>query len=93
MSFFGELGEKNLSPHDLLKFEQGRLFNLLLDPISKMEKEGYARSFTESVAKSVKSWLHVNRLVLVGRISIRGTEEMPSLVEEKAPSQQELAAS
>lgn len=40
--------------------------------------------------KAVKSWLQFNHIVLVGRIRIRGTEETPTLVEEKVPSQQEL---
>jgi hypothetical protein len=55
-----------------------------------MEKEGYAGSYTESVVKSVKSWLQFNHIVLVGRIRIRATRETLTLVEEKVPSQQEL---
>lgn len=39
----------------------------------------------------MKSWLQFNHIVLVGRIRIRGTEETPTLVEEKVPSQQELS--
>ena len=88
--FGSVLEEKKLSPHGLLKLEQNELFNLLLDLISKMEKDGYAGSYTESVVKSVKSWLQFNHIVLVGRIRIRGTEETPTLVEEKVPSQLEL---
>ncbi|MGA2199631.1 MAG: hypothetical protein ABSG45_06805 [Nitrososphaerales archaeon] len=40
--FDSALEEKNLSPHDLLKIEQGELFNFLLDIISRMEKDVYA---------------------------------------------------
>jgi hypothetical protein len=88
---FGDvLEEKKLSPNEILKIGQGDLFNLPLDLISKMEKDGYAGSYTQSVVKAVKSWLQFNHIVLVGRIRIRGTEETPTLVEEKVPSQQEL---
>jgi len=88
--FGGVIEEQNLSPHDLLRIGQGDLFNLLLDLISKMEKEGYAGSYTQSVVKAVKSWLQFNHIILVGRIRIRGTEETPTLIEERVPSQQEL---
>ncbi len=89
--FGSVLEEKNLSPQDILKLGQGDLFNLLLDLISKMEKDGYAGSYTQSVVKAVKSWLQFNHIVLVGRMRIRGTEETPTLVEESVPSQQELS--
>lgn len=88
--FGSVLEEKNLSPQDILKIGQGDLFNLLLDPLSQMEKDGHAGSYTQSVVKAVKSWLQFNHIVLVGRMRIRGTEETPTLIEEKAPSQQEL---
>jgi hypothetical protein len=55
-----------------------------------MEKDGYAGSCTESVVKSAKSWLQFNNIVLVGRMKIRGTEEAPTLIEKKVPSQEEL---
>ena len=63
-------GEEPL-PQDILKIGQGDLFNLLLDLISKMEKDGYAGSCTQSVVKAVKSWLQFNRIVLVGRTRTR----------------------
>jgi hypothetical protein len=81
--FGSVLEEKNHSPHDLLKIRHRDLFNLLLDLISKMEKHGYAGSYTESVVKPVKSWLQFTHIALVGRMRIRGTEEIPSLVEEE----------
>ncbi len=37
----------------------------------------------------MKSWLQFNHILLVGRMRIRGTEETPTLVEEKVPSQQQ----
>lgn len=44
--FGNVIEDKNLSPQDILKIDQWDLFNLLLDLISEMEKEGYAGSYT-----------------------------------------------
>jgi hypothetical protein len=66
------LSEKNLTHQDLLKKSPNDLFDLLLDTVSAMEREGHAGSYVECIVKSVKSWLVFNHIELVGRIRIRG---------------------
>ena len=84
------LNEKNLTHQELLKKSPNDLFDLLLDTVSAMEREGHAGSYVECIVKSVKSWLVFNHIELVGRIRIRGTEETPTLVDEQVPTQGDL---
>ena len=50
------------SPKDLLGMSEAELYNLLLDYISMMEREGYAVSYIKSALKAIKSWLAHNGL-------------------------------
>ncbi len=84
------LKEKNLTNQELLQKSPDDLFNLLLDTVSEMEKEGHAGGYIESIVKSLKSWFVFNHIELVGKIKIRGTEETPTLVDEQVPSQGDL---
>lgn len=86
----GFLEGKKLQYRDLLSMDQGKRFDLLLDTVSEMEKQGYAGGYTESVLKAVKSWLQFNNITLIGKIKIRGVAETPTLVNEQVPSQAEL---
>jgi hypothetical protein len=69
--------------------EQG-LYNLLLDRISQMEKDGKMGSYIESEIKSVKSWLsHMDKEVKK-KIRIEGARDTPSLKDERVPTKEEL---
>ncbi|MDA4115816.1 MAG: site-specific integrase [Thaumarchaeota archaeon] len=84
------LREKNLTHQELLQKSPNELFELLLDTVSAMEREGHAGSYVECIIKSVKSWLVFNHIQLVGKIRIRGTEATPTLVDEQVPTQGDL---
>ena len=84
------LREKNLTHQELLQKSPNELFELLLDTVSAMEREGHAGSYVECIVKSVKSWLVFNHIQLVGKIRIRGTEATPTLVDEQVPTQADL---
>jgi len=82
-----ELGR---TPQDLLKMSETELYNMLLDAVSKREREGFAGSYIESTMKAVKSWLLHNRIEIRGRIRIKGTQDTPSLKDERVPTKKEL---
>jgi integrase len=79
-----------LTPQTLTKISETELYNLFLDTISKMEQEGYAGGYIQSSLKAVKSWLAHNRIQVKGKLIIRGTQETPSLKEERVPTKSEL---
>jgi len=79
-----------LTPRRLLKMKESELYNLLLDTVSKMERQGNAGSYIQSVIKAVKSWLLHNRIEVRGKIRIKGAQDTPSLRDERVPTKQEL---
>ena len=78
------------SPKALIAFNEIELYNLLLDLISSMEKEGHAGSYTESVFKAIRSWLSHNGKDIRRKIKIRGTGDASSLRDERVPTKEEL---
>jgi hypothetical protein len=78
------------TPEALALLNQGDLYNLMLDYVSAMEKNGYAGSYIESTLKAVKSWLAHNGIVVNRKIKIRGARDTPSLKNERVPTQDEL---
>src|SRR4030067_842441 len=76
------------SPKALIAFNEIELYNLLLDLISSMEKEGHAGSYTESVFKAIRSWLSHNGKDIRRKIKIRGTGDAPSLRDERVPTKE-----
>lgn len=84
------LDKLELTPQDLLKMSESQLYNLLLDTVTKMEKQGHAGSYIESAVKSVKSWLLHNRIDIRSKIKIRGTQDAPTLRDERVPTKKEL---
>ncbi len=78
------------SPKALIAFSEIELYNLLLDLISSMEKEGHAGSYIESVFKVIRSWLSHNGKDIRRKIKIRGGGDAPSLKDERVPTKEEL---
>lgn len=79
-----------ITPKKLVKMEQKERFDLLLDFVSMMEQKGHAGSYIQSTLKAVKSWLTHNRIELKGKIKIRGTQDTPTLKDERVPTRKEL---
>ena len=63
------------SPKDLLGMNEAELYNLLLDYVSMMEREGHADSYIKSALKAVKSWLAHNGIEIRRKIKIKGASE------------------
>ncbi|MDH5779168.1 MAG: site-specific integrase [Candidatus Bathyarchaeota archaeon] len=78
------------TPKQLAKMEEKERFDLLLDFVSMMEEKGHAGSYIQSTLKAVKSWLAHNRIQLKGKIKIKGTQDTPTLRDERVPTRKEL---
>jgi len=81
--------EKKITPQELVKLDKRKIYDMFLDTVTDMEKT-YAGSYTESVIKSVKSWLIFNDIKIDKKIIIRGAKDTPSLKDERVPTQPEL---
>ena len=79
-----------ITPKELVEMGSKERFNLLLDFVSGMEKKGHAGSYIQSTVKAVKSWLAHNRIELRGKIKISGTQDTPTLKDERVPTKEEL---
>jgi integrase len=78
-----------ITPKQLTAMNEEQLHNLFLDTITEMEKK-YAGSYIKSVTKAIKSWLQHNGIEVKREIKIKGSEDTPTLRDEKVPSQEEL---
>ena len=92
--YFRRLGSfcdhHKITPKGLVKMGRKDRFDLLLDFVSMMEGKGYAGSYIQSTLKAVKSWLTHNRIELKGRIKVKGTQDTPTLRDERVPTKKEL---
>lgn len=87
----GNFCEKNtVTPKELLKLPKRKMYNLLLDTVTGMEKKGFAGSYIASVLKAVKSWLAFNAVEIAGRIKVKAAADTPTLREERVPTKDEL---
>jgi len=87
----GNFCEKNkMTPEKLVKLGERKIYALLLDTVTEMEKSGYAGSYINSVLKSLKSWFSFNDLDIKKKIKVRGVNDTPSLKDERVPTQSEL---
>lgn len=77
-------------PGELLALKEKDLRDLLLDFVAAEEEKGHAGSYIQSSIKAVKSWLLHNGMKLTLPIRIKGTQETPSLRDERTPTQEEL---
>jgi hypothetical protein len=78
------------TPQELARMKEDQLYELLLDMVSGMEKEGRSGSYILSQLKAVKSWLLHNRIAVTGRIRIKGVQDTPTLQDERVPTKPEL---
>jgi hypothetical protein len=81
----------NTTPAGLARLGDADVTRLLLDQVSKLESEGYAGSYIESIVKAARSWLTHNRIALTVKIKVAGADDTPTLVNERTPTSQELA--
>ncbi len=77
-------------PFKLLKMNEKRLHDLLLDFVAAEEKRGQSGSSTHTHVKAVKSWLAFNGIVVNRPVKIRNTQATPTLKDERVPTQDEL---
>jgi hypothetical protein len=83
-------GHHEITSKELVKMDSKERFDLLLDFVSMMEQKGYAGSYIQSTLKAVKSWLVHNRIELKGKIKVKGTQDTPTLRDERVPTRKEL---
>jgi hypothetical protein len=76
--------------NELARMSDKRIYNLLLDFVTEMEKRGCAGSYIESILKAVKSWLAFNDREIKRKIKIKGARDTPSLENERIPTKEEL---
>ncbi len=84
--------EHRLTPHQLAATNQEALNNLILDTVTAMEASGLAGSYIHSVIKAIKCWLTFNGREVTVPVKITGTQETPTLRNERSPTQEELRA-
>jgi hypothetical protein len=83
----------DMTPQSIVDQARGdhRAFeDLLLDFVTRMEKEGKAPTYIEAYLKTVKSWLQFNEITLVRRIKIGNTGRTPTIEDERVPIKDEL---
>ncbi len=80
----------NVDPKGLLALGDRDLNALLVDFVSRLEREGRTGSYIKSCMKAVKSWLSFNMRELKVKIKIRGVDDTPTLRDERVPTQPEL---
>jgi site-specific recombinase XerD len=80
----------NTTPAELSKLDEKRIYELMLDMVSDMEKKNFAGSYIKSVLKAIKSWFAFNDKEIRKKINIKGVEETPTLQNERVPTQEEL---
>lgn len=77
-------------PKDLASLGENALYEMMLDYVSSLEKDGKAGSYIESGLKAVKSWLSHNGKEVKRKIRIKGARDTPSLKDERVPTNKEL---
>jgi hypothetical protein len=84
--------QHGVTPHQLSATGQEALNSLILDTVTAMESSGLAGSYVNSVIKAIKSWLAFNGRKVTVSVKITGTQETPTLRNERSPTQEELRA-
>jgi integrase len=80
----------NTDPFKLIKMNEKKLKDTVMDYIEMLENEGKAGSYIKSIIKGVKSWLSFNGITIKTKIKIRNTEDTPTLDDKAVPLQEEL---
>lgn len=87
----GSFCEQNkIKPIKFAALSERELHNLLMDYVSSEEKKGHAGNYINSTMKALKSWLSHNHRETKVRIKIHGTDETPTLKDERVPTLDEL---
>lgn len=88
---FGRFCEDyKVTPAKLLKLDDKKLHDLMLDVVTKLDSQGFAGSYIHSILKSVKSWLGFHGRTLNRKIKIKDASDTPSLRDERIPTREEL---
>jgi site-specific recombinase XerD len=86
----GNLCKKfKITPNELTEMEQDEIYNLLLDLVTSMENT-HSGGYIHSIIKAIKSWLIFNQIEIKRSIKISGTQDTPTLKNERVPTKSEL---
>ncbi len=77
------------TPSELTSMEQDEIYNLLLDLVTSMENT-HSGGYIHSIIKAIKSWLSFNQIEIKRSIKISGTQDTPTLKDERVPTKPEL---
>ncbi|MFQ5884588.1 MAG: site-specific integrase, partial [Thermoplasmata archaeon] len=78
------------TPKKFAAKSEKEIYGVLLDYVSKLEKEGKSGSYISSIMKALKSWLAHNDKEVKRKIKIRGADATPTLKDERIPTPREL---
>jgi len=78
-----------ITPSELTSMEQDEIYNLLLDLVTSMENT-HSGGYIHSIIKAIKSWLSFNQIEIKRSIKINGTQDTPTLKDERVPTKPEL---
>ena len=78
------------TPKKFAARSEKEIYGVLLDYVSKLEKEGKSGSYVSSIMKALRSWLAHNDKEVKRKIKIRGSESTPTLRDERVPTPLEL---
>ena len=79
-----------ITPAGLTRLDARDIHNRILDFVSVEEKRGVAGSYIVRTIKAAKSWLLHNGIKVDRPVKVRGSNETPSLKEERIPTPLEL---
>ena len=82
-------GRFHVTPSGLASMGEDELYNLMLDAITILEGD-YSGSYILSIVKAIKSWLAHNNIEIKRKLRIRGSQDTPSLRDERVPTNAEL---
>jgi hypothetical protein len=82
-------GRFNVTPKSLVSMGEDQRYNLMLDAISTLEDD-YTGSYILSIVKAIKSWLAHNKIEIKRKLRIKGSQDTPTLRNERVPTQDEL---
>jgi hypothetical protein len=82
-------GRFHVTPKGLASMGDDELYKLMLDAITTLEGD-YSGSYILSIIKAIKSWLAHNNVEIKRILKIKGSQDTPSLRDERVPTQEEL---
>jgi integrase len=78
-----------ITPTDMLSKTESELHSMMLDLVTDMEQK-YSGSYIKSIIKAIKSWLTHNGIIVTRKIKIHGSDDTPTLKNERVPTNDEL---